>query len=52
LPQFREITDEQIECAMMLTLTPPSVAIAQRIASDLGANVVARADTFTTTWNS
>jgi hypothetical protein len=33
----------RLSCATMLTLTLPSVAIAQRIASDLEANVVARA---------
>lgn len=41
--QFREITDEQGECATMLTLILPSAEIAQGIASDLGTKVIARA---------
>ena len=41
--RFREITDEQGECATMLTVILPSAAIAQGIAQDLGTKVVARA---------
>jgi dTDP-4-amino-4,6-dideoxygalactose transaminase len=41
--RFREIADEQGECATMLTLILPSAEIAQRIASELGTKVVARA---------
>ena len=41
--RFREITDEQGECATMLTLTLPDAGIAQSIAADLGTKVVGRA---------
>jgi len=41
--EFREITDEQGECATMLTVILPSAEVAQRIASELGTKVVARA---------
>ena len=41
--RFREITDEQGECATMLTLILPSAEVACRIAADLGTKVVARA---------
>ena len=41
--RFREITDEQGECATMLTVILPSAGIAQSIARDLGTKVVARA---------
>jgi dTDP-4-amino-4,6-dideoxygalactose transaminase len=41
--RFREITDEQGECATMLTVILPTAEIAQKIAADLGTKVVARA---------
>lgn len=41
--RFRHITDEEGECATMLTVILPTAAIAQSIASDLGTKVVARA---------
>jgi len=41
--RFREITDEQGECATMLTLILPAAEIARNIAADLGTKVVARA---------
>src|SRR5215470_7114747 len=41
--RFREITDEQGECATMLTVILPSAGIAQSIAQHLGTKVVARA---------
>jgi dTDP-4-amino-4,6-dideoxygalactose transaminase len=41
--RFREITDEQGECATMLTVILPSAEIARSIASELGTKVVARA---------
>lgn len=41
--EFREITDQLGECATMLTLILPSAPIAQRLASELGTKVVARA---------
>jgi dTDP-4-amino-4,6-dideoxygalactose transaminase len=41
--EFREITDEQGECATMLTVILPSAEIARNIARDLGTKVVARA---------
>jgi dTDP-4-amino-4,6-dideoxygalactose transaminase len=40
---FREITDQQGECATMLTVILPSAEIARRMAADLGTQVVARA---------
>lgn len=40
---FREITDEQGECATMLTVILPTPQIAQSIAAELGSKVVARA---------
>ncbi len=41
--QFREITDEQGECATVLTVILPSAEIAKSMAADLGTQVVARA---------
>lgn len=41
--RFREITDEQGECATMLTVILPDAEVARKIAAELGTKVVARA---------
>jgi dTDP-4-amino-4,6-dideoxygalactose transaminase len=40
---FRELTDDQGDCATMLTVVLPTAEIAQNLAADLGTKVVARA---------